>query len=171
NLDKYVRSSAIDALAQNFSQQEKTFAFLQQAAGDTTLDTYVRRSAIGALGKKFSQRKETFTFLQQAAGDTTLDKYVRYTAILALVEHFRHLPQTLAILKDRAVNDESPTSDVKYSDRFHVRELCLVALANLYPSHPHTFPLLEERKENEPVDWLRQKAQALCDRHNKTQYS
>ena len=161
----FIAGSAINALAENYRERSQTFTFLQQLARED-IDSFVRNYAIKAILEHFHQQPEILTLLIDKA-TTDKDAKIRYSAIFGLIEYFRDDSYTLEILKDRVLNDESPASDANSSDRFHVRELCLIALANLYSTHPGILPLLEERKENEPVDWLRQKARALCDRLKK----
>jgi len=82
----------------------------------------------------------------------------------ALATNFRDAEGTLALLRDRAVNDESPLAEGDdYSWQDYPRKLAIENIAQYWPQHPDTLPLLRERAQNDKTPWLRQRAQELAE--------
>jgi hypothetical protein len=46
----------------------------------------------------------------------------------------------------------------------YVRQVAINAIAQYWPTHPDTLPLLRERAENDPTPWLRERAKQLADK-------
>jgi len=79
-----------------------------------------------------------------------------------LVQYFREDVQTLPLLRDRAVNDESPKpDDAQKGWEYYVREVAINAIAKYWSTHPDTLPLLRDRAQNDPTPWLRERAKEL----------
>jgi hypothetical protein len=159
----YVRQKAVEALARYFQDDPQTLLLLRdRAVMDSTIR--VRIEAIWRLGDYFRDDADTLPLLHDCAVNDPHD-FVRSAAIEMLVKHFKDDNQTLLILHDRAVNDESPSvgrrDDTDF--RFSVRSNVLELLSQYWAVHPDTLPLLQERAKNDPVKWLRKKAQRLAD--------
>jgi hypothetical protein len=65
-------------------------------------------------------------------------------------------------LWDLAVNDESPKpDDEKQPRQNYVRENAIDAIAKYWPTDPDTLSLLQDRAQNDPTLWLRDRAKEL----------
>jgi hypothetical protein len=70
--------------------------------------------------------------------------------------------QTLPLVRDRAINDESPNPDEeRLPVEYYVREVAINALARYWGEEAETLALLRERAQNDPTPWLRERAQEL----------
>ncbi len=119
-----------------------------------------RLVAAGTLPIGWLESPETFSILRDMASQDKSED-VRGLALTQLAEMFSNLPGTLAILRDRAVNDESPANGHEYTS-LSVRRIAISAIAEHWPSHPDTLPLLHERKKNDPAPKLRELAEKLA---------
>jgi HEAT repeat protein len=99
----------------------------------------------------------TFEDLQECRAVMDTDWQVRSAAVSVIGEHYREDEQSLPLLRDRAVEDESPLPEDP-SITYYAREVALEAIAKYWPAHPDTLPLLRERGENDPTEWLRERA-------------
>src|SRR5262249_13817131 len=99
------------------------------------------------------------------------DYNVRRAALMALAMNYRDAEGTLKLLRERAVNDRNEYARraalmalaMNYRDMDYVRKTAIEAIARHWPDHPDTLNFLCERAENDPTNWLREKAKKLAD--------
>jgi energy-coupling factor transporter ATP-binding protein EcfA2 len=122
---------------------------------------YVRYAAVNRMVEHYRTDEQTLPLLRdRAVNDQHLA--IRVEAVRAIVKHYRDDERTLPLLRDCAVWDESLSPDDRVG-MGGLRNTAIIAIAEYWPAHPDTLPLLRERAENDPTPLLRERAKELAD--------
>ncbi|MFN6571685.1 HEAT repeat domain-containing protein, partial [Dendronalium sp. ChiSLP03b] len=106
----FVRSAAVEELANNFKDVPDTKTWLKERA---TQDDhwFVRSAAVQKLAKYFKYQPELFDIFHNCAVDDSFEREEedetnpRHIALEIIIKQFPQHPQTLPLLRDRAEND------------------------------------------------------------------
>jgi hypothetical protein len=159
--EPYPREKALYGLSKYYTTDPDTLTLLLERAVNEP-DGSTRAEAVRLAAEFFNAGARVLELLRERL-ITEKDSYVRASVVKAMVDFFRSDEETLPSLHDLAVNDTSPRQGATQFDNLYVRDVALVAIAKHWPNHPDTLPRLRERQQNDPVDWLRERAGRMAD--------
>lgn len=154
-----VRYAAIYAISEHYYNDPETLPLLRDHIINDN-NGLGRAAAVTGLAKHYPN-DDTYQLLCEQL-EMESYKYPRTVLVKALGEYFSDREETLPILVKLSVTDKSPgPSDPQYQSAYYVREAAIEALSRMWPSQPETLTVLRACVENDPTDWLREKAAGL----------
>ncbi|HLP89798.1 MAG TPA: HEAT repeat domain-containing protein [Nostocaceae cyanobacterium] len=149
-----VRSAALKVLAENFKEEFDILPFLKEFAINDN-DGKVRYETVYLLYLYYKDDSETLNILKQVAISDN-DGSVRYEAIVGLSRYLKSNPELRELIYNCAKNESFKEQSIS---NLNPRLVALKIISKMYPQHPQTIPLLQDRAENDPDEEVRVFAQ------------
>jgi hypothetical protein len=157
--DKANRRVAMSLLSELFREDATRQVLMEQARQDEAKE--LRLLAVSLVMEKFDNWTGLLSFLSERAKHDS-EKEIRRDIVWKIIAHYREDEQTFHLLCNRAVKDPSPESeDMGYEHENYVRDTALNHLASDWSGRTETRRILQERAENDPTLWLRERAKKL----------
>ena len=136
--DNFVRSTAVEQIAQGWKQDPDTLPFLIGLA-EKDENNFVRSTAVEQIAQGWKQDPDIFPLIRDRAKDDE-NNFVRSTAVRELAKGWKQHPDTRPFLQHRAKDDENN----------FVRSTAVYQLAQGWNHLPEMFEILYNHARNDP---------------------